>query len=241
MTGEPLPAVARSAGSRPVAVVWLLAAGFVASCAAGTGSARPSVASSGGLATPRAPGSPSAAPPTSGSPSTTAATSGTATPAPASASPSAAAGPFRLTAEAFAAGKAIPREYTCDGSNVSPALAWSGAPAGTAALVLLVDDPDARDFVHWIVLDLPGAPAGTLPRGIAGDAATPQQGRNDFGRFGWGGPCPPSGTHRYRFTLAALVAPLGLAGHPDGRAVRSALGKTTVLGRAALEGTYRRS
>jgi Raf kinase inhibitor-like YbhB/YbcL family protein len=167
-----------------------------------------------------------------------------ATPSSASSGPapsSIATGPFRLLSSAFGAGDAIPREFSCDGVNVSPPLAWSGVPAGTAALVLLVDDPDARDFVHWIVLDLPGAD-GSLPRDVSPSAASPQQGRNDFGDPGWGGPCPPSGTHQYRFTLSALGAPLGLSGHPSGGAVRGALGGagTTVLGRASLTATYRR-
>ncbi len=106
--------------------------------------------------------------------------------------------------------------------------------------MLLVDDPDAGDFTHWIVLDLPGAD-GSLPGGLAPSAATPEQGTNDFGKVGWGGPCPPSGTHHYRFTLTALGAPLGLADHPGGDAVRAALAKATVLGTATLTGTYRRS
>ena len=159
-----------------------------------------------------------------------------------SASPSAAAArPFRLTSSAFAAGDAIPHEFSCDGANVSPPLAWTGVPAGTAALVLLVDDPDARDFVHWIVLDLPGAD-GNLPKGVSPSAASPQQGRNDFGNTGWGGPCPPSGPHHYRFTLTALGAKLGLDGHPGGGTVRDALAgvKGKVLGKATLTATYRR-
>ena len=105
--------------------------------------------------------------------------------------------------------------------------------------MLLVDDPDARDFTHWIVLDLPGGD-GSLPGGLAPSAASPQQGTNDFGKVGWGGPCPPSGTHHYRFALTALGAPLGLADHPRGDALRAALGEATVLGTATLTGTYRR-
>ncbi len=156
-----------------------------------------------------------------------------------SSSPHAAA--FSLTSPAFAAGAAIPRELTCDGANVSPPLAWTGVPAGSAALVLLVDDPDAHDFVHWIVLDLPGAD-GDMPKGVAPIAASPQQGTNDFGKPGWGGPCPPSGTHHYRFTLTALATPLGLARHPDGRSVRAALAGAgaKVVGTATLAGTYHR-
>ena len=113
-------------------------------------------------------------------------------------------------------------------------------PADAGALVLVVDDPDARDFVHWLVLDLPPDASGSLPGDIAPAASSPHQGRNDFGRVGWGGPCPPSGTHHYRFTLSALAAPLALGGHPDGSAVRAALRSATVLGRARLTGTYRR-
>jgi len=142
---------------------------------------------------------------------------------PASTMPSASAtGTLTLSSSAFAADAPIPREFTCDGSNVSPPLAWTGVPAGAAALVLIVDDPDAKDFVHWIVLDLPGAD-GNLPKAVATSAATPQQGKNDFGKVGWGGPCPPSGTHHYRFTLTALGAPLGLTGQPGGSAVRDAI------------------
>lgn len=148
--------------------------------------------------------------------------------------------PFTLTSTAFAAGGAIPSRFTCDGADVSPDLAWSGVPDGTGALVLVVDDPDARDWVHWLVLDLPGATAGSLPRGVSTSAAAPAQGINDFGRRGWGGPCPPSGTHRYVFTLYALGSSLGLAGSPAGAAVRRALAGAKTLGRATLQGTYRR-
>jgi Raf kinase inhibitor-like YbhB/YbcL family protein len=149
-------------------------------------------------------------------------------------------GPFTLTSSAFAEGEPIPRAQTCDGADRSPPLAWTGAPAGASVLVLVVDDPDARDFVHWLVVDLPAKPTGSLPRGIAAGTSPPQQGRNDFGRVGWGGPCPPSGTHHYRFTLSALAAPLGLDGHPDGSAVRQALRDATIVGRASLTGTYHR-
>jgi Raf kinase inhibitor-like YbhB/YbcL family protein len=143
-----------------------------------------------------------------------------------------------LTSAAFADGEPIPREHTCRGEDVSPPLAWRGVPAGTAALVLFVDDPDGRDWVHWSVLDLPGTD-GELPRGVPPTADPPQQGRNDFGRVGYGGPCPPSGTHHYRFTLHALAAPLGLSGHPDGGAVRAALRRATVLATVTLVGTFR--
>ena len=146
--------------------------------------------------------------------------------------------PFQLSSPAFTDQTAIPVANTCKGRNVSPELDWSSVPAGTAALVLFVDDPDGRDWVHWSVLDLPPVTM-QLPEALAPDAARIQQGRNDFGNVGYGGPCPPSGTHHYRFRLYALAAPLGLSGHPDGTAVRAALARARVLGRATLTGTVR--
>lgn len=148
---------------------------------------------------------------------------------------------FVLTSTSFEPGGSIPTRYTCDGEDVSPELSWAGAPDGTAALVLVVDDPDARGFVHWTVLDMTGTASGALPRGIGTSPDAPAQGRNDFGRLGWGGPCPPSGTHRYTFTLYALAAPLALPGQPDGRAVRKALDGATVLDTTVLEARYRRA
>lgn len=147
-------------------------------------------------------------------------------------------GGLALISAAFKDGAPIPREHSCRGEDVSPPLAWTGVPAGAAALVLFVDDPDGRNWVHWSVLDLPPADGG-LPRGVSPSAVPPQQGRNDFGATGYGGPCPPSGTHHYRFTLYALAATLGLPGHPDGATVRRALGAATVLARTTLVGTFK--
>jgi hypothetical protein len=147
---------------------------------------------------------------------------------------------FAMTSTSFGEGDAIPQEFSCDGTNVSPLLSWTGVPSGAGALVLVVDDPDARGFVHWLVLDLDGTD-GALPKGVAPTADSPQQGRNDFGNVGWGGPCPPSGTHRYDFTLTAIATPLGLTGQPSGRDVAAALSRADVVGQATLSGTYRRS
>jgi len=149
-------------------------------------------------------------------------------------------GPLTLTSDAFANGAAIPARFTCRGNDTSPGLAWTNAPAGANALVLVVDDTDASDFTHWIVLDLRPTEAG-LPASLSPSADPPQQGRNDFGRVGYGGPCPPTGTHHYRFTLYALAAPLGLQGHPGRAAVQSALSHATVIAKVELIGTYRRS
>lgn len=143
-----------------------------------------------------------------------------------------------LTSAAFADGQPIPSKYSCHGDDVSPPLTWSGIPSEAKALALFVDDPDGRDWVHWTVVDLP-ARDGELPEAVDPDASSPQQGTNDFRKVGYGGPCPPSGTHHYRFTLYALAAPLGLPGHPDGTAVRRALEAADVIASVTLTGTFK--
>jgi Raf kinase inhibitor-like YbhB/YbcL family protein len=147
---------------------------------------------------------------------------------------------FALTSTAFRAGGSIPRKYTCDGQDVSPPLEWRGAPEGTSAFALIVDDPDARGFVHWVLFDLTGSATGGLPEALSASPDAPAQGTNDYGRVGWGGPCPPSGAHRYRFTLYALSDTVGLPGAPRAASVRKAL-EGKVVGQAVLEATYRRS
>src|SRR5207247_807990 len=195
------PAQVKSLGGR-LAVTWFVVVGFVSAC----GTVGPSGSEAEVLEATDVPDQSSAVSP---SPAIAMASTGTgasgspaASPA-GSASPGASAAsgpvvPFRLTARAFIEGGAIPREYTCDGDNVSPALSWSGVPAGAASLVLLVDDPSAKGFVHWIVLDLPAEPAGALPRALEGVTTPPRQRRNDFGNVGWSCPCPPSGTRQYQ-------------------------------------------
>ena len=144
--------------------------------------------------------------------------------------------PFSLTSPAFRAGDPIPREYTCDGEDRSPPLWWNGAPPGTQAFALIVDDPDARGFVHWVVADLPASLRG-LAEGASTDSGAGREGRNDFGRTGYGGPCPPSGSHRYVFRLYALSRPLRLKDPPTAPELRSAMGGA-VLGEATLEAIY---
>jgi Raf kinase inhibitor-like YbhB/YbcL family protein len=146
---------------------------------------------------------------------------------------------FELTSPAFAAGAEIPRTYTCDGEDVSPPLAWIGAPEGTAALALIVDDPDARGWIHWVLFDLDPVQSGGLAEGLSSSPDAPSQGTNDFGRLGWGGPCPPSGTHRYRFTLFALNGPLELPGAPKAADVRAAI-EGHVIDLAELIAAYTR-
>jgi Raf kinase inhibitor-like YbhB/YbcL family protein len=148
---------------------------------------------------------------------------------------------MRLIADAFEDGGDVPRRFTCDGANVSPALHWSGAPADTRSFALLCDDPDAPSGVwrHWGVYDLPAMLTG-LPESVAPDAFA--QGVNDFHRVGYGGPCPPHGhgVHHYRFKLLALSADkLDLPRHPPCRDIETAA-RRVLLGEAVLVGCYRR-
>lgn len=111
---------------------------------------------------------------------------------------------MRLTSNAFKLGEAIPGKYTCDGEDISPPVDWDGVPDGTRSLALTVIDPDAPngEWVHWLVADLPPDTAGIPEGGPLPEAA--REVENDFGRKSYGGPCPPSGTHRYFFHLYAL-------------------------------------
>jgi hypothetical protein len=123
---------------------------------------------------------------------------------------------FELESPAFQAGGTIPVKYSCEGVDLSPPLEWRGVPAGTAVLVLIMDDPDAPGgtFTHWLLYNIP-ATLRVLPEGVPAEAETPYgfQGVNDFGRVGYGGPCPPQGeTHTYRFILYALDVSLDLPG-----------------------------
>ncbi len=143
---------------------------------------------------------------------------------------------FVLTSPSFAEGGAMPEKTSCDGQNLSPALNWSGGPTGTAVFALIVDDTDAN-FVHWVAFNIAGGPGGGLAEGVPG-AGPPAQGRNSFGNVGYGGPCPPSGTHHYRFTLFALSQPVPLAGTPTADQLRAAMATGILLGQTTLTGTY---
>lgn len=121
---------------------------------------------------------------------------------------------MKIRSSAFDEGGRIPKKYTCDGDNVSPPLEWEGVPEGTESLVVICDDPDAPmgTWVHWLVYDLPpdsgGLPENILPETQLNSGA--KQGMNDFQKIGYGGPCPPSGEHRYFFKLYALSKKLDL-------------------------------
>ena len=152
-----------------------------------------------------------------------------------------------LTSSAFTDHHAIPKKYTCQGADVSPPLAWSGAPAGTKSFALIVDDPDAPDpaapqrvFVHWVLYNVP-ADVATLGES-ASSAALPKgaiEGRNDFGQRKFGGPYPPIGRHRYFFKLHALDLALE-RGEPLDRNGLEAAMRGHVLEKAELVGTYQK-
>jgi len=151
--------------------------------------------------------------------------------------------PFSLTSPAFEQGGAIPLRYSCDGEDLSPPLQWSDPPAGTGSFVLICDDPDAPigTWVHWVVYNLP-ASSRELPEGIGSDGGFPDtglHGRNSWKRADYGGPCPPSGTHRYFFHLYAVDSQLVLdQAATKEQVLREIAGH--VLGEAELMGTFRR-
>jgi len=149
---------------------------------------------------------------------------------------------FQITTTAFRDGSSIPKRFTCDGSDVSPALSWGDPPAGTRSLAIIADDPDAPagTWVHWVLYDLP-ADTRKLPEGVAKDRALPNgalQGRNDFGKIGYNGPCPPRGSeHRYFFKLYALDSRTGLkAGATKSELERTMKGH--ILSQAQLVGKF---
>ncbi|MFQ5737260.1 MAG: YbhB/YbcL family Raf kinase inhibitor-like protein [Thermodesulfobacteriota bacterium] len=153
---------------------------------------------------------------------------------------------FRIESPDFTEGGSIPERFSCDGEDISPQLAWDGAPEGTKSFVLTIEDPDAPmgTFVHWVVYDLPPSAHG-LERGIGSGPIGldgTKGGRTGFGHERYGGPCPPRGhgRHRYFFTIRALDIPgLGL---PDGAGkglIEKAV-KGHVLAEASIMGVYER-
>lgn len=150
---------------------------------------------------------------------------------------------MEIRSNAFEAQGMIPARYTCDDANVSPPLDWSGVPEKTRSLALICDDPDAPagTWVHWVYYDIPPTLDG-LPEAVARDdrpAPGGTQGINDFRRIGYGGPCPPSGTHRYDFKLYALDRMLGLDPGASKKELLARM-KDHVLAEAALMSRYRR-
>lgn len=150
---------------------------------------------------------------------------------------------MKLESDAFSSNGTIPPKYTCDGENISPPLKWDQPPIGTKTFALIVDDPDApgHTFVHWVLYDLP-ADTRQLSEGIISQSILSNggaQGKNDFSRLGYGGACPPNGTHRYFFKLYALDRILGLAAGVTKDKVVAAM-DGHILETAELMGRYAR-
>jgi Raf kinase inhibitor-like YbhB/YbcL family protein len=151
---------------------------------------------------------------------------------------------FDLRSSVFHENQAIPKKYTCDGSDVSVPLSWSNPPQGTKSFAIIADDPDAPrgTWVHWVLYDLPAGISeleeAVLPREKLENGA--KQGKNDFGKIGYGGPCPPPGpAHHYHFTLYALDQAIGLGPGATKQRLLDAM-NGHILGQAKLIGTYER-
>jgi len=152
-----------------------------------------------------------------------------------------------LTSPDFEPNGEIPTRFTCEGEDVSPALAWTGTPEQARSLALIVDDPDAPDprapkttWVHWVLYNLPPAASG-LPQKVGPKDLPPgtREGLNDWKRTGYGGPCPPIGRHRYFFKLYALDRELPDLGRPTKAKLEEAMAEH-VLAKAELIGTYQK-
>jgi Raf kinase inhibitor-like YbhB/YbcL family protein len=151
---------------------------------------------------------------------------------------------FQIASTDFSSGGTIPKNYTCDGPDLSPPLSWKDPPAGTQSFALIADDPDAPagTWVHWVLYNVP-ATVKELPEGVKKEEKLPDstlQGRNDFRKIGYGGPCPPPGKpHRYFFKLYALDTKLNLKAGASKADVERAM-KGHILGEAELIGQYGR-
>jgi hypothetical protein len=148
-----------------------------------------------------------------------------------------------ITSSAFTEGALIPKKYTCDAEDISPDLRWSDVPSGAKSVALICDDPDAPvgTWVHWVLFNLP-ADTTALPAGIPAEAVLKngaRHGKNDFRKLGYGGPCPPGGTHRYFFKIYALDAVLTLESGSTKAQLLDAM-KGHILAEGQLMGKYKR-
>ncbi|MGE5323657.1 MAG: YbhB/YbcL family Raf kinase inhibitor-like protein [Actinomycetota bacterium] len=151
---------------------------------------------------------------------------------------------FQLTSKAFQAQGNIPSQFTCEGRNISPELSWSGAPEGTKTFALVLHDPDAPHpggYTHWVAFNIPATVKG-VPENAPKNTEFPGggvQGKNDAGKNGYTGPCPPSGTHRYYFQLYAVDGQIELGSGARKDDLEKAL-KGHVLGQTELMGMYKK-
>jgi len=152
-------------------------------------------------------------------------------------------GQMKITSPAFAEGEMIPKQYTCDGKNVSPPLAWSDVPADVKSFAMIMDDPDASagTWVHWVLFNLP-AGQRSLSEGVLAVKTLPGggvQGTSSFRKYGYGGPCPPGGTHRYFFKLYALDGLLSLSNNATAKDLETAI-RGRIVAETQLMGRYKR-
>jgi Raf kinase inhibitor-like YbhB/YbcL family protein len=151
---------------------------------------------------------------------------------------------IKIKSAAFEEGGMIPKKYTCDGRDVSPPLSWTSVPEGTKSLALICDDPDAPTrgtWIHWVIFNIP-ADTRELPESIPPQktlAIGAKQGINDFRKIGYGGPCPPSGTHRYYFYLYALDTEINLEGGATKEQLMRAM-EGHILAEGKIMGKYKR-
>lgn len=153
--------------------------------------------------------------------------------------------PFTIESPAFHHMGEIPAKHTCQGEDTSPALTWKNPPAGTQSFVLIVDDPDAPDpeapkmtWVHFVLYNIPANVTG-LPEAVKELPAGTLEGVNNWGRTGYGGPCPPIGRHRYFFKLYALSKQLPALRRPSKQDIEKAM-EGSILGKAEVIGTYQK-
>lgn len=146
---------------------------------------------------------------------------------------------FKLISSAFEEGKPVPAKYTCDGSNVSPALSWSGFPEKTKSFAIIMDDPDAPmgTWIHWVMYNIPGT-VTSLEEKLSVAKIKATDGVNSWGDTGYNGPCPPDGAHRYIFKLYALDKTLNLKEGMDKAELLEAM-KGHILSEATLTGLFR--
>jgi Raf kinase inhibitor-like YbhB/YbcL family protein len=152
-------------------------------------------------------------------------------------------GQMKVESAAIKEGQPIPRQYTCDGINISPPLEWSGVPKSAKTVAIIADDPDAPagTWVHWVLYNLPAENIGLVENVPATEnlKAGGFQGKNSFGKLGYGGPCPPSGTHRYFFKVYAVDAELPLKAGATKSDLETAM-QGHIVAQAQLMGTYQK-
>ncbi len=150
---------------------------------------------------------------------------------------------IQLTSSAFGFEEMIPKKYSCDGDNVSPPLSWDNIPDGAKSITLICEDPDAPmgTFIHWVLYNLP-SDVNELQENVPDDETLKneaRQGVNDFGNLGYGGPCPPSGTHRYFFRIYALDKMIDTTSTIDKKTLQKEM-EGHIIAKGELMGKYQR-